>query len=260
MKAYSLSINNWDQLYYAVSDDLSLKNGDQVVFRIDNGLDVGIVIDEIEVNNNDPKNPLKTIVRLANESDLKKLDEINSKRSDCLKTCRKMIQKNKLPMKLVDCHISLDTNRLVFGFIADGRVDFRNLVKDLNHRFKKNIRLQQMGIRDEARINGDIGPCGAELCCRKFLRQLESVTSDYAKIQGVEHRGCERLSGACGRLKCCLAFEADIYKELMSKMPKLGSSYRTKKGMGKVHSLNLIKQTFNVQVDQGNIIEVDLKE
>ncbi len=258
MKLLTLQITNWDQIHYSKIPDFEYKIGDRVVFHMDSGQDVGHILSEVDLEESELRNPVRDIVRLATDSDLSRLEGNNRDMASVLSYCREMIEKHKLPMKLVNCHISFDGNRIVFGFIADGRVDFRNLVKDLSQHFKKSIRLQQMGIRDEARICGDIGPCGCELCCRKFLKQLDSVTSEYAKIQGVEQRGCDRLSGACGRLKCCLAFEAKYYKERSDKLPPIGSKIKTKKGNGIVQGHNVVKQSVNVQIEPGNIIEVPL--
>lgn len=260
MKLLTLQITNWDQIHHSYPPEIDYRIGDKIVFQIDSGQDIGQILSEVDINESELRNPIRKILRQATESDLKLLDDNNEKNTEALLYCRDMIEKHKLPMKLVNCHTSFDNSRLVFGFIADGRVDFRYLVKDLSQHFKKSIRLQQMGIRDEARICGDIGPCGCELCCRKFLKQLDSVTSEYAKIQGIEQRGCDRLSGACGRLKCCLAYEADLYKELSANLPEIGSKIKTKKGTGTVQSLNVLKQSVNVQIEPGNYIEVPINK
>jgi len=166
-------------------------------------------------------------------------------------------------MKLIDCYCSFDSNRLTFSFIADGRVDFRNLVKELTKQFKKTIRLQQLGVRDEAKLTGDIGSCGRGLCCQGHLKELGNVSTEYAKDQMIAHRGSDRLSGQCGRLKCCLAYEEDFYKEELKDYPKIGEKVKTKSGTGYVIGINILSKTFDVRVrdsDKGDsIVRVDVK-
>jgi cell fate regulator YaaT (PSP1 superfamily) len=165
-------------------------------------------------------------------------------------------------MKVVDAHFSFDGGRLIFPFIADGRVDFRQLVKDLTHHFQKSIRLQQIGIRDEAKITGDFGSCGRQLCCKTHLKSLVSITSELAEVQQIAHRGSERLSGQCGRLRCCLAYEGKNYEELASNLPAIGSTIKTPQGKGEVIGWHTLKQTVDVALngDRNNVIEFSLKK
>ncbi|MDD5342647.1 MAG: regulatory iron-sulfur-containing complex subunit RicT [Patescibacteria group bacterium] len=260
MELFAVQTEAWDQIHYVEIPNYDLKIGDLVVFQIENGSDIGRIINRANLPDQEMRLPSKTIIRRASPDDLNTLKEKNKEAGDALANCRKMIQNYNLDMKLIDCHFSLDGSRITFGFIADGRVDFRELVKELTRHHQKTIRLQQMGIRDEARLFGDIGQCGRVLCCRRFLRQLTSVTSDYAKIQGLEHRGCERLSGVCGRLKCCLAFESEVYKKLIANLPEIGSKIKTDQGQGVVQSVNILKQTVGVEVAPNKIIEVAIKK
>jgi len=151
-------------------------------------------------------------------------------------------------MKLVDVHFSFDEKRVTFAFIAQGRVDFRELVKDLTRYYQKSIRLQQLGIRDEMKMCGDIGPCGRKLCCQGFVRDLGNITSEMAEEQQVAHRGSERLSGCCGRLRCCLSFEKNNYSELAKNLPELGAQVKTETGPGTVVGWHTLKQTVDVRV------------
>jgi cell fate regulator YaaT (PSP1 superfamily) len=168
-------------------------------------------------------------------------------------------------MKVVDCHCSFDNQRLTFAFIADGRIDFRNLVKELNKHFQKSIRLHQLGVRDEAKIEGDIGSCGLVQCCKSHLKKLGNVTSDYADIQQVAHRGSERLSGVCGRLKCCLAYENEVYQERAKKLPAIGARVSTKHGRGEIIGWHVLKSTVDVRIDpekdndKGLVVEVPIE-
>ena len=160
-------------------------------------------------------------------------------------------------MKLTDVHVSYDNVMLVMAFIADGRVDFRELVKSLSKKYKKKIRLYQLGVRDEAKFCGDIGDCGQVLCCKRFLSRLESITTGFARDQQVSHRGLDKLSGVCGRLKCCLAYEEEAYKEKLKGLPQLGDTLKVKEGTGIVMDINPLKRKVKIRLKEDNsIVEV----
>ena len=185
-------------------------------------------------------------------------------KKEALEVCRKTKDRHDLPMKFIDVHYSFDGSRVTFAFIADGRIDFRELVKDLTRHFGKTIRLQQIGIRDEAKIMGDVGHCGQRLCCRGHLKNLESITSEMADIQGCAHRGSDRISGVCGRLMCCLAYEQRGYEELVKNLPPIGAKVNVDGKRGIVVGHNPLKQAVKVefQSDGENggrvVVEVDL--
>jgi len=159
-------------------------------------------------------------------------------------------------MKLIDLSISLDGKQIIFAFTSDGRIDFRKLVKDLSIVFKKSIRMQQIGSRDEARKLGGYGMCGRELCCVKFSGNMQSITTDMARVQQIAHRGSDRISGLCGRLMCCLAYEADQYREMLVGMPEIGSVIETGEGKGTVVEINAILKEIKVRIDKGKYISV----
>jgi len=165
---------------------------------------------------------------------------------------------------LIDVHFAYENNRFNFAFIADGRVDFRELVKDLAGRFSANIRLTQIGTRDEAKISGDCGPCGRVLCCRSCLNEFSSITSEMAEVQQVVHRGSERISGMCGRLMCCLSYEYEGYKELAGQLPPIGTKVNVDGARGVIIGHHFLKQTVDVKIagekegDRDTIIEVDV--
>ena len=163
-------------------------------------------------------------------------------------------------MKLIDAHFSYDGGRIVFAYIAPERVDFRTLVKDLTHRFHKSVRMHQVGVREEAGFTGDIGPCGRPLCCLKFLKNLGNVGTELIFDQQLAHRGTERLSGICGRLKCCLLFEEENYKELAKNLPVVGSIVKTKRGEGKVINWHILTQSVDIKTDKGTITNVPIGE
>ena len=252
----------WDKSYnFAVRDDLNLQVGDQVVVKTSLGTEVGKVISLFK----SPKDELpeeaqesKSILRKVTTEDLNILSAHQKQRPAAMEYCKEAVERHNLPMKIVDVHFSFDGGRLTFVFIADGRVDFRDLVKDLTHHFQKSIRLQQIGIRDEAKMAGDVGPCGRKLCCKSHLKELRSITSETAELQQIAHRGSDRLSGICGRLRCCLAYEKELYQELSKNLPPIGSIIKTPQGKGEIINWHILRQTVDValQGDERNIIEV----
>jgi cell fate regulator YaaT (PSP1 superfamily) len=202
------------------------------------------------------------VVRKATANDLEKTVKLGEKQG-ALDYAKKMKDKYELAMKFFDVHFSFDGSRMTFAFIADGRIDFRELVKEMTRHFGRTIRLQQIGIRDEAKIMGDFGHCGQTLCCRRFLKEFNSITSEMAEIQQCSHRGSERISGACGRLMCCLFYEQPGYEELSKKMPPLGAMVNVDGKRGEVVGIHTLKQTVDVKFpgdkdEDGVIVEVDL--
>ncbi|MDD5072102.1 MAG: regulatory iron-sulfur-containing complex subunit RicT [Patescibacteria group bacterium] len=288
MKVAQVQFAPWDKVYSFDQNDLALTEGDMVVVKTDLGLEMGKVVGFVEMEEKDladngerkvdngaekeatgeeAKTPakekkIKPIIRKATSIDLEKRVSPEEK-EEALGYCRKMVEKNQLEMKLVDVYFSFDGSKITFAFIADGRVDFRELVKDLTRHFSRTVRLYQIGIRDEAKIKGDYGPCGRPLCCKKFLGDLASITSEMAEVQQVVHRGSERISGMCGRLMCCLAFEEKGYEELAKNMPPLGTKVNVDGKRGKVIGHHILKQSVDVQFpgekgEDGVIAEVDL--
>lgn len=254
----------WDQPSEYKVGDFKLELGDQVVVKTEWGTEAGKIIALKEVSQQELDNrgeSITTVIRKITTEDLGILDEFKKQKIAALEYCKKVVDRYSLPMKVIDVHFSFDGSRLMFPFIADGRVDFRQLVKDLTHHFQKSIRLQQIGIRDEAKISGDFGSCGRELCCKTHLKDLSSITSDLADTQQVSHRGSERLSGLCGRLRCCLAFEQKAYEELAKILPAVGSVVKTAQGKGKVVGWHTLKQTVDVVLEnkEKSIIEVPVK-
>ncbi|PIZ99899.1 MAG: stage 0 sporulation protein [Candidatus Komeilibacteria bacterium CG_4_10_14_0_2_um_filter_37_10] len=269
MKAIELQFAHWDQIYLFLfpekTDQTKLSIGDYLVVKTALGLDLGKVVGWREINedNTVEDQQVKPYIRRATDDDLAQYQENNKDNESKLVQCQEMVKKTTLQMKLVDCLVSFDGSRIVLAFIADGRVDFRELVKELTKKFKKSIRMHQLGVRDEAKIVGDIGSCGRRICCRSHLKELGNVSTDYAKDQQVAHRGSERLSGLCGRLKCCLAYEEDFYQERLKKFPVVGKVVKTKDGQGVVIGVNVIKGTYDVRVEDdkkgSNIVKVEVK-
>jgi len=258
------------QVFAYQASGFSVKDGDYVIVEHDRGQDYGLVVPSCEAHcknsskegHSGPeagKEPAKKILRLAREADIKQIEENRLKAKEVFNSCVKKIEEHKLDMKLVQAEYSFDRSKIVFYFTANGRVDFRSLVKDLAKIFKARIELRQIGVRDEARLFGGFGPCGRELCCARFLKDFEPVTIKMAKEEGLPLNP-PKISGICGRLMCCLSFEYESYKLLSKGLPREGEHVNTPQGKGKVMSLNVFNRTASVQLEDGNWITVSYKE
>ena len=245
------------QTYFYNAANLNLKEGDYVVVEHDRGLDYGqIVSPKDAVPDSKSKEPLKKIIRVAKDSDLRQIEDNRAKAREAFNSCLKKIEEHKLDMKLVRAEYSFDRTKIVFYFTASGRVDFRNLVKDLAKIFKARIELRQIGVRDEARLFGGFGHCGRQLCCGTFLRDFEPVTIKMAKEEGLPLNP-PKISGLCGRLMCCLYFEYESYKILAKGLPKEGEQIHTKQGKARVTSVNVFKRIATAELEDGSQIKVD---
>lgn len=264
MRVVQVQFSSWDKKYNFDTGEVEVKIGDQVIVKTELGFELGKVMGYLETPDTEDEETapeIKKIIRKAGPADLKKLPDEQQKKKD-FAYCKKVIDKYQLPMKLVDVRYSFDESRITFPFIADSRIDFRELVKDLTKYFNRTIRLQQIGIRDEARFCGDFGHCGRSLCCVRFLGGLNSITSEMAELQQCVHRGSERISGVCGRLMCCLAYEEDGYKELAEKLPPLDSQVKVEGRPGRIVARHILKQTVKVLLTEGNgeaggVVEVE---
>lgn len=263
MKVIAIKFVSWDEEYYFLPEDengnqFDLKISDKVLVDTAIGIDIGEIVDIKDINEEDFKGEtIKPIMRIATDEDLDIVKKNNLNNKKHLREVKSFIKKHNLEMKLSDVHISYDDKMMVFSFIADGRVDFRELVKDLSKKFKRKIRLYQLGVRDEAKLCGDIGDCGQILCCKRFLKRLESINTGFARDQQIAHRGLDKLSGMCGRLKCCLAYEEDHYQELIAKLPQIGDKVNTKNGSGIVIELLPLKNSARIQLEKdGSYITV----
>lgn len=227
-----------------------VKVGDYVIIEAERGREYGQVISEPEsVSEAEIEAPLRGIIRVATREDLRQIQENKKKTKEAMEICEKKIAEHKLNMKLVDAEYSFDRSKFIFYFTADGRVDFRDLVKDLARQFKARIELRQIGVRDEAKIFGGYGPCGRVLCCKSFLKDFEPVTVRMAKDQNLPLNPT-KISGVCGRLMCCLGYEYQVYKEFLKNLPKQGEMINTKEGKARVISVNPLKRTVVVEVGE----------
>ncbi len=246
---------------YKVNEDVKVH--DYVIIEADRGLDYGEVI---EVNDQElpPKcenkhSSLKKIIRKAASEDKKQIQTNKQEAKDAMRLCARKIREYKLAMKLVDTEYSFDKKKIVFYFTSEGRVDFRELVKELAKIFKIRIEMRQIGVRDEARIFGGVGPCGQGLCCVRFLKNFEPVSMKMAKMQRLP-LSSGKISGICGRLMCCLFYEYKNYRELAKGLPKEGQSVETPQGKGKVISVNVLKRLVYVELEDGRIEKVSYCE
>ena len=236
------------KVYYFDPDELDVKTGDSVIVETARGMEFGTVtMDVCDVDESEIVAPLKKIIRIANEKDHKQHIENVKKKERAMALCQEKIDKHGLVMKIIDVEYTFDNSKVVFYFTADGRVDFRELVKDLAGVFKMRIELRQIGVRDEAKMLGGIGSCGRALCCHSWLSDFEPVSIKMAKVQNLSLNPA-KISGICGRLMCCLKYENDIYMEFRKGMPDVGESVKTPDGTAKVVDTNLLERTVKVRL------------
>ncbi|MBE1556201.1 PSP1 domain-containing protein [Sporosarcina limicola] len=249
------------KIYYFDPLDYTLIEGEYVIVETARGIEYGKVTSQArEVDENDVVLPLKRIIRPAQTEDLEKVEENVLDAERAFNTGVDKIKEHNLDMKLVDVEYTFDRNKIVFYFTAEGRVDFRNLVKDLASIFRTRIELRQIGVRDEAKMLGGIGPCGRMLCCSTFLGDFEPVSIKMAKDQNLSLNP-SKISGLCGRLMCCLKYENDDYEEAKSLMPDVGTRVQTPEGPGKVIGLNLLERLLQVSLtEQDHVLEYTLEE
>ena len=244
------------KISYFETGGLKFKIGDYVIVEQDRGLEYGQIFSETTTNMDKKlEKPTRKIIRKTNPWDHEQIEKNKKKKKDLMHTCNRKIAERRLPMKLVDAEYSFDRSKIIFYFTSEGRVDFRHLVKDLANIFKARIELKQIGVRDEAKLMGGYGPCGNELCCVKFLKDFEPVTIRMAKDQNLPLNPT-KISGLCGRLMCCLSYENKTYKECIKGLPKVGHEVKTDKGKGKVISVNPLKRSIVVEIENGKRMEI----
>ncbi len=241
------------KIYYFDPGEYDIKTGSAVIVETARGVEYGTVVrGNHDVKDEKVIQPLKQVIRPASEEDKKYEEENREKEAEAFKICFEKIKKHGLPMKLIDCEYTFDGNKILFYFTADGRIDFRELVKDLASVFKTRIELRQVGVRDETKILGGLGCCGRTLCCHSYLSEFAPVSIKMAKEQNLSLNP-SKISGVCGRLMCCLKNEAEVYEELGRKLPSHGDTVTTKDGFkGEVSSVNILRQKVKVIVNLEN--------
>ena len=239
------------KIYYFDPGNLNIKNGDHVIVDTAMGEEYGeVVIERKEVEDSEVSEPLKKVIRKVTEKDEKVRLSFKAKEDDAFKTCLEKIKKHELSMKLVDVEYKYDGSKIIFYFTAEGRIDFRELVKDLAAVFKTRIELRQIGVRDEVKRCGGNGICGRELCCCSFLGNFETVSIKMAKEQNISLNP-SKISGNCGRLMCCLKYEQEVYEEKLKGLPRIGAIVKTKDGTGEVCSVETLKEVVRVKYKDG---------
>ena len=248
----SIKFKNRGKSYYFDPRGLQFESGEKVVVETSKGLELADVSQgNHEVDDSALVQPLRPVARKATPDDLR-VAEINKRReSEAFAICREKIAEHKLEMKLVDVECSFEGNKITFFFTADGRVDFRDLVRDLAGIFRNRIELRQIGVRDEAKMVGGIAICGRPYCCGQFLDDFQPVSTKMAKVQSLSLNPT-KISGSCGRLMCCLRYEQDAYEDLTKKVPKQGAFVETKDGFGTAVQVNLLRQSVKVRLDGDN--------
>ncbi|HUS81547.1 MAG TPA: stage 0 sporulation family protein, partial [Armatimonadota bacterium] len=247
------------KVYSFSSGGLRLSIGDKVLVRTDKGVDLGDVVRIKGKLTPERAEELTEVVRAATREDLEHVAEQDQRERRALEICEEKVAEHKLPMKLIGAHMSFDNTRLVFLFSAEGRVDFRELVRDLAGTFHMRIELRQVGVRDEAKLLGGLGPCGRALCCKTFMRNFEPVGIRIAKDQGLALNP-NKLSGLCDRLMCCLRFEHETYLHLRDQLPPKGTRVQVPDGVGEVRDVNVLKEELVVRVAEGREVTVPLAE
>ncbi len=257
IKVIGVRFRNAGKIYYFSPGNMEIKTGDHVIVETARGIEYGyVVLGSRDVEESKVIQPLKSVIRMATKDDKNKEQLNRIKEKDAFKICQEKIRKHNLEMKLIDVEYTFDNNKILFYFTADGRIDFRELVKDLASVFKTRIELRQVGVRDETKIVGGVGICGRALCCHSYLTEFIPVSIKMAKEQNLSLNPT-KISGVCGRLMCCLKNEEETYEYLNSKLPGIGDYVTTDDGLkGEVQSVNVLRQLVKVIV----VVEKDEKE
>ena len=240
------------KIYFFNPNELEIKKGDKVVVETAQGDEFAeVLIDNRIVEDEKIVAPLKKVIRIATSQDIKHYEECKKKEKEAFEVCKKKIKEHKLDMTLTDVEVKFDNSKILFFFTADGRIDFRDLVKDLAAIYKIRIELRQIGVRDEVKRLGGNGVCGRELCCCSFLSNFEPVSIKMAKEQNISLNP-SKISGNCGRLMCCLKYEDNVYQEKLEKLPHVGAIVKTEDGEGEVDGVETLKEIVKVKLKDGD--------
>ena len=250
MEVVGIRFKEVGKIYYFDPIDIKFNKGDHAIVETVRGIECGeVAMENREINDEEIIKPLKPIIRLATGEDLKVVESNRIKEQEAFEICLKKIAAHKLDMKLVDVEYTFDGSKVLFYFTSDGRVDFRELVKDLASVFRIRIELRQIGVRDESKMKGGLGICGRPFCCNSFLGDFQPVSIKMAKEQGLSLNPT-KISGTCGRLMCCLKYEQNAYEHLLRVTPKIGAIVDTPQGKGTVVEVNLLKGILKIRLDR----------
>ncbi len=244
------------KIYFFDPKWLEVQKGDKVIVDTAQGEEIAeVVVPNRMIEEEKVTEPLKKVLRLASPKDIKHAEECRKKEKEALEICNKKIKEHKLEMTLTDVEYKFDNSKILFYFTADGRVDFRELVKDLAAIYKTRIELRQIGVRDEVKRIGGNGVCGRELCCCSFLSDFETVSIKMAKEQNISLNP-SKISGNCGRLMCCLKYEQEVYEEKLKRLPNVGAIVETPDGKGEVDGIETLKEIVKVKIKDGEIFKI----
>ena len=257
MKVVGVKLSDNGRVYFFNADGVLVKDGDAVIVETEKGLQYGIIARVISDNEIDKRIEYKKVIRLVTNADEKRHIGNVKDANKAIIYCSDLIKKYNLDMRIIDASYTFDREQLIFRFVSDDRVDFRQLAKDLGSKYKTRIELRQVGIRDKAKEVGGFGPCGRKLCCNNFLNEFDSVSINMAKNQNLSLNP-SKINGVCGRLLCCLKYENENYNEYKKGLPEVGSKIETENGNGKVISVDVFKRKYKVLVDDNQILEVEV--
>ena len=254
-----VSFTEGKRIYYFDPANIKPNFGDDVIVETERGLQYGKIATLIVEKNEKSLNmPLKRIIRIATKDDRKKHELNLNEEKKAMKECEKLIKKYNLNMKVIDANFTFDKEQLMYHFLSDSRIDFRNLAKELAGIFKTRIELRQIGVRDKAKEIGGIGPCGRTLCCTDYLVNFDSVSINMAKNQNLSLNP-NKINGSCGRLLCCLTYENDVYEEYRKSLPNLGDKVKYNEKNGKVVELNILKKSYTILTDDDEYLTIEVK-
>lgn len=254
-----VSFTEGKRIYYFDPANIKPNFGDDVIVETERGLQYGKIATLIVEKNEKSLNmPLKRIIKIATKDDRKKHELNLNEEKKAMKECEKLIKKYNLNMKVIDANFTFDKEQLMYHFLSDSRIDFRNLAKELAGIFKTRIELRQIGVRDKAKEIGGIGPCGRTLCCTDYLVNFDSVSINMAKNQNLSLNP-NKINGSCGRLLCCLTYENDVYEEYRKSLPNLGDKVKYNEKNGKVVELNILKKSYTILTDDDEYLTIEVK-
>lgn len=252
IKVIGVRFKKAGKIYYFDPQDLKIEKGNSLIVETARGIEFGeCVVGIKEITEEEAILPLKQVIRIADVNDIAIHNENINKEDKAMSICVKKIVEHNLDMKLIDVEYTFDNNKVIFYFTADGRVDFRELVKDLASIFKTRIELRQIGVRDEAKMLGGLGPCGRSMCCSSFLGDFASVSIKMAKEQNLSLNPT-KISGICGRLMCCLNYEQLTYEDIRKRLPKVGAKVKTEHGIGEVIGNSVVNESVKVKLKKGD--------
>lgn len=260
IKVIGISFKEKGQVYFFSPNNIDIIKGDKVVVETERGIQLGYsTTNIIEIEEQKLTSPLKNVIRIATNQDIKTYEKNIKDSLSALNKAKNIIEKNNMNMQIIEASYTLDRQQLVFKFLSDNRIDFRDLVKELANVFHTRIELRQIGARDKAKEISGCGMCGQTLCCSRFLKDMDSVSINMAKNQNISLNP-NKINGLCGRLLCCLKYEDDTYTELKKGMPIVGKKIKTEKGLGTVVSIDIFKRKYFVNIDDIGIIEMNLED